>query len=438
MQADLTSAFARLDLADPVALFEQTPVGVDGAAIRRAIETGLERVPDAGTLSAEALRRRVLAQAGQVLLEKTDTLASTIYVTKVAAPDLSDDAALAHVRLVALFRLGDTETLLAEADRLMSLDRYSPSERQTLRTSLRNWNIERYLPTRIEHLADYWPDAKAALADPFGSLRADGPFPLADKVAGWVAANTGKDDDAQSMIDRIRFGARIPRAMSYARRMAEQISQTPGAERSAAEQGLMAIHAVMNSRISPLDDTALRAHLEAGRSAVVTLAYAGLTSVHQMGLPLADYPFTIVSNSSLKPNRPNDLHVNADAKNAAKDMTQLGKLMKKSPRVVRFMPEVAQGGTMNVTVCGQQVKIGRGAAALAFSGGAATFFCQSHWAGTGFEFKLIPGPVATDFTRKESFENAFATFYANCLEGIVLGAPEDMAPEGAFWMNLTA
>jgi lauroyl/myristoyl acyltransferase len=92
---------------------------------------------------------------------------------------------------------------------------------------------------------------------------------------------------------------------------------------------------------------------------------------------------------------------------------------------------------MTVLVFGRPVKIGRGAAMLAYLGKAATYFATSQWAGSGFTFSLQPGPLASDYDSIEKFEDAFGTFYARCFEKIVLGPPEDMVPvPNMFWQSL--
>lgn len=437
MQVEIPATFSGLDLSDPVALFDQTPADVDGAAIRQALSTALSRVPESEATPKPVWRLRVLAEAGRVLLAEA-ALASAIHLTQTAAAELADAAPLAHVRLVALWRRGDRDGVIAEADRILAQTTHLPQHRASIRASLREWNIERLLPVRLEFLADFWPDIDAALTDPFGAIQVDGTIPFIDRVGAFVSRYNNRAPDDQAFLGRLRWGSEVHRRVFFVRRLPRLIHAKPVAQRTAVEMKVLALDAAIKEKMHAPDPAPLLAHIQAGRSVMIAQAHAGLSGMHDLGLPLGEIPYSLIANAVAPNRRPEDLNLAAGGPNVAMEFAKLAKLMKKTPRIVRIFPDGGQGEKMEILVCGRKAKIGRGAASLAYLGKAATFFCQSHWNGSGFTFSLTPGPIAADYTQKEDFENNFNAFYAACFERIVQGPPEDMAPDSSFWHFLIA
>ena len=424
MQAAATSAFDLLGLADQGALFDQLPSGVDGDAIRQALNKVVRRVAEAPFESDAGKRQWLLAEAGRILLGDPAQYAAAIHLTQAAAPDLADSAALAHLRLIALWRSGNRAGVIAEADRLLGLPTIAPAGRRILRNSLRRWNLERQVLPRITHLGDFWPSVAAAKVDPIAAIRVEGPFPLIDRIGPKVAELQGRQSDDLSFLDRMRWGSQVSRYTLFMRRLATTILAIPQHQRTPSEEDALTIYKKMLGRIAAPDPTALLACIENGRSAMLVQAHAGLSISHPQGLPLGAIPYSEVSGEAGRASRPQDFHLATRRPDVAVEFAKLAKLMKKQPRIVRIFPDGPDGNTMETAVCGRTISIGRGAASLAFLGKAATFFSGSHWTGDRFEFHLTPGPVASDYAQKDDFEQAFCAFYAKCLEGIVLGPPE--------------
>ena len=140
----VTTDFDHLRLADPAALFDAP--GLDGAAIRAALVKALAAARPSADESAAHVRLCRIADAGRALLADRTLLAETIHFTQVAAPDLADTAPIAHIRLIALHRRGDTPATVAEADRVLQAGRLDPAGRKIIWASLRQWNIMGMLP----------------------------------------------------------------------------------------------------------------------------------------------------------------------------------------------------------------------------------------------------------------------------------------------------
>lgn len=432
MQAAVPSTFELLNLADPVALFDQPPAGVDGEAIRQALHKALERISEAPAQSDAGWRQWLLAVAGQVLLANPAQYSAAIHLTQVAAPDLADSAALAHLRLIAMWRSGDREGVIVEAERILAIPTIAPATRKILRNSLRRWNLEQVVPARVEHLSDFWPDIAAAKIDPIAAIQVDGPFPLIDRIGPIVAEMQRRRPDDVDFLNRMRWGCQVHRYMVFAQQLAIAILAKPLHQRSPLEVDALAIHDAMKACVVAPDPKALLDCIEGGRSAMLVQAHAGMATVSGLGA-VDGAPYSAVSLFAPPARRPQDFNLSTGGSDVALEFAKLARLTKKAPRIVRIFPDGAYGDTMEISVCGRPIQIGRGAASLAFLGKAATFFSYSCWTGTHFEFNLISGPIASEYTQKDEFEHDFGVFYAGCLEEIILGAPEDMVPKSGFW-----
>lgn len=437
MQVEPSPSLSRLDLSDQGELFGITHEGIDGTVIRHALVTALNRVPEGPALPWTGWRLRVLAEAGRILLSEAQNFAAAIRLTQVAAPSLSDTAALAHVRLIAMWQMGLRNETIDEANRIMALSSLPLIGRKVIRDALRKWNIERSLLCRIEHLYDFWPDVDSAIADPFGVVNADGPQVYIDYIGPNIARINGLQPDNAAFLNGMKWGSEVHRRILYTRRLAQIIKHKPVAQINYLEEKVLELERSIYNHIVDIDISTLEMHVNCQRSVIIANAHAGLSTAHHLGLlPSVPFPYSVVSEAAGPAVRPQDYHLATGGPNVALGFAKLAKLMKSSPRVVRIFPDGGAGELMDISICGQNVKIGRGAASLAYLGKAATFFSSSHWTGSRFVFSMVPGPVASDYADRETFEHDFAGFYANCLEQIVLGPPEDMAPDSGFWSHL--
>lgn len=170
MQAALPSGFDFLNLADPAALFEHPPEGVDGTAIRQALDRAQQQVsqtPVAGQ------RLWILAEAGRILLADPAQYAAAIHLTRTAAPDLADSPALAHVRLIALGRLQRISELIAEVERLADLAPVTPNMSFVLKSVTAAFRLRLSLMPTVALCQAIWGDLPENLLQKLESLRSD-------------------------------------------------------------------------------------------------------------------------------------------------------------------------------------------------------------------------------------------------------------------------
>ena len=419
-----------LRLDDPDLLFSRTPDGVDGAAIHKALCEAAREIGLDGSNPAPGSRHRVFGTAGRALLEQR-AYPSVLHLAEIA--EFAKTPPMVHLRLIANWRSGAVEAMLDEASEILGDTSSSAALRQLVRDFLRRQNIERRIEPRIEHLADFVPDIEAAMKDPFLSAPSTGPFPLVSLVASRIARLNGVDPEDQEFKDRICWGLGVHRQMVFLRRLSGQLNAKPQASRTDQERTALEVLMRLNHALVPPDRKLMLADIEDGQSVLLVHAHAGMSTVSNIGLPLGDFAHSMVSSVAGKAQRKQDFNVAASDPNVTMEFTKLAKAMKKSPRTVRIFPDGEHGEMMNGAVCGRDIDIGRGAALLAHVGKAAVYFCGSHWTGRTFEFYLTPGPKGDAYRTKAAFEAAFTEFYCSCLEKIVLGPPEDMAPNGGFW-----
>ncbi|TYB85203.1 hypothetical protein [Oceaniovalibus sp. ACAM 378] len=433
MQGNLPSSFGVLALPDPAALF--ATADLDGAAIRHALETALGRITETPGQPPAARRQRVFAEAGRILLAAPERLPEAIHLTRFGAPDLADTASQAYIRLIAIWRLGDREGTSVEANRILALNTHTPAERLGIRNWLRQWGIEHQITPLISHLRDFWPDPEAAIVDPLVRIQPEGPFPAINRMGPMIARLSGRDPkDDEAFFDRMRWGSELVRRMKYLSVIARSIQVKPADDRTADEKTALAILTALRKRITPLDLAPVLAHIASGRSVLLAHAHAGLSTVY--AIPPPQMPYSLIAEHVQPSPELRNFHLATAGPDVAKGFAKLAKLMRSDPRLVRVFPDGPYGDRMDITACGSSVKIGRGGAALAYLGKAAAYFSRSIWTGEGFVFSLEPGPLASDYPDRETFEQAFGVFYGNCLESIVCGAPEDMFPNNGFWNYL--
>lgn len=433
--APATAEFAPLNLRDPSALFDAPEV--DGTVIRMALCAAIHKVPPEPDQPPGFLRLRLLAEAGRILLADPSHLAEAIHLTRAAAPDLADTAPLAHIRLIAMFRGGDHAGTATEADRVLQSGSLAPSGRKIIWDTLFRWNLERSLPPRTEYLPYYWPDVDAAIADPFGKVY-PAPNGLVDRIGPAIARLNDRAPDDEVFLNRIRWGSEVQRRTEDIQRVSGIARGKPTALRTALEGKLLELQQAINATVTGIDLGLMAEHIDAGRSVLIAQAHAGHLHSGALRLP-SPFPYSLVANVVGPATRPQDFNLSPLSPNATMGFAKLAKLMRKSPRVVRIFPDGAAGEGMTISVLGHPVRIGRGAATLAYLGKAATYFVTSHWTGSGFSFSLQVGPLGSDYADLETFEQAFGEFYARCLERIVLGPPEDIAPvPNRFWTSLKA
>lgn len=422
-----------LGLNDPEQLFSRTPEGGDGAVIRKVFEVLEDAAKEIGLDGSNrelGIRHRVISAAGHVLF-KQQAYQSVLYLANIA--EYAKTPTMVHFRLLAHLRRGAVEAVIHEASEILGATDSSPALRELVRNFLRLNNIERNICPKVEHFADFVPDIEATKNNPFLCPPLNGPFPMVSLIWPTIARLNGIESEDQEFQDRIRWGSAVQRQILFLRRLCGVLNAKPLGLRTVQEKTAFEVLAALNSALVPPEREPLLKDIEGGRSIVLVHAHAGMSGVSNMGLPLGNTPQSMVARAAAKAHREQDFNLKTLGPNVALEFAKLVKAMKKEPRIVQIFPDGGDGETSIVSVCGRDVQIGRGAALLAHAAKASVYFCGSHWTGQKFDLCLTRGPNGDEYSSKLAFEAEFLEFYGSCLEAIVLGPPEDMAPDGGFW-----
>ena len=169
----------------------------------------------------------------------------------------------------------------------------------------------------------------------------------------------------------------------------------------------------------------------AGHSVLFARVHAGVPSVITRGLgpDAVDLPdISIARNVRSGPTPRGGLYLGT-ADFSPPQFLRILKAVRQRPHQIRIFPDGAAGDDrVPATLLGHDITLGRGAAALAWHGRAATFFVATRWHGTDeIEVRLVPGPVAgATHTDQGAFEAAFHAFYIDALSQILTGPPGDI------------
>ena len=188
------------------------------------------------------------------------------------------------------------------------------------------------------------------------------------------------------------------------------------------------------------DPNPMVAAAQAGRSIILTSAHAGLPVVAPWimtdpGLPLIGISAKSPTDLAHPTEKTLGTHGNFQA-----DFLRAVKLLRRDPHLVQLMPDGGFGGASTTHAFrGRPLPLGQGAVTMAWQGRAAVFFFNTRWRADGrLEGYICEGPGAEAGGDRAAFDAAFHAFYLGCLDDIVMGPPEDMAPGGGFWRHLLA
>lgn len=205
------------------------------------------------------------------------------------------------------------------------------------------------------------------------------------------------------------------------------------------EQAIFNLYLQISSMCDKPDLEAMDALKADGRSIVLLSAHLGFTNEQILGLDDWDVPITNVSNSRIRTANDKSLRVVSPvAEGIQIAYMRLIKSMRSEQRLVLIHPDGGHGQDLDEhMLLGVKVMMGRGAANIAYSGRAATFFLTTGWDGTQFKTKLIPGPVANQTEAREPFEARLTAFYLASVQDVLLGPPENLGRVRAFWPSFS-
>lgn len=176
--------------------------------------------------------------------------------------------------------------------------------------------------------------------------------------------------------------------------------------------------------------------LESGRSVVLLELHAGYRPAQKINRDRLKWPFSFIDNGIWvqTATRDGDFHVRTNQPRTNFDFAQLCKLMRKTVRVARILPDGGQGQSEGKTeIGGVEVPVGLGAAQLAYFGKAAFVFGRTRWTDTGVKAVYFPGPVVEDSDSKDAAEEKLISFYRASTIDLLAGDPINFGLFGGYW-----
>lgn len=209
---------------------------------------------------------------------------------------------------------------------------------------------------------------------------------------------------------------------------------------SAGAKQIVAIAEEAERMYQPADMSALHKRRDEGRSLLIAEKHAGSTAFNRRVLLSVGLPDTLVAGNSptvLDPNGSITLGLRGDFR---KDFMKLVKIVKRQQRMIRIFPDGPAGERWPTEFMGTNVSFGLGGSMLAWHANAAVFTSGSRWQNGRLSMTISEGPVVDktgpDGGDRDAFDHAFYSFYANELEKVAMGPPEDIVCRGGIWGEL--
>lgn len=184
----------------------------------------------------------------------------------------------------------------------------------------------------------------------------------------------------------------------------------------------------------PVDLSCLSSRLASGQSVVVLQLHAGIGRTIRSLLLDSKLPLSLIGRGAPKAKTLDDLHVRTGQPDTVIQFARLCKQMRKSPRMVRILPDGGEGqGFAATEIGGVSIKIGLGAAHLAYLGKAAFVFAYSRWTDSGPTAEFVLGPSIDPQDTKEDAEAKLIAFYRESIIQILSGDPVNFGLRGGYW-----
>jgi len=199
----------------------------------------------------------------------------------------------------------------------------------------------------------------------------------------------------------------------------------PQLEKLVAENQIL----VEETDLKPITDI-----LKSGRSVVLLELHGGHRPALNEAFERLSWPRSYIGDGVGVATRGEDFNVPTKGPRSHFDFAHLCKLMRKTVRVVRVLPDGRRGQSKGQTeIGGVDVTVGLGAAQLAYFGKAAFVFGRSRWTDTGVRAEFVPGPVVEDGDSKDAVDEKLISFYRACTIDLLAGDPVDFGLIGGYW-----
>ena len=408
------------------------------AALEKAHQT---EIPEKTRFTApEALN--IIATAGRLLLEKKDQYQTALHLAQNTPERLADRTGVAVLRCRALIQLRQRDEAVAEADRLLALLPVNDQRDRALVGLLQSVFLHHDLQASFRLHDLLWGPPGATVTETLQKLDAATYFtsfgpPL---LRFLLRIRNQPVTEMKVLRENLAWGL----AASYYRKFLGNalldLRRQRQADPKASAAGITEAYLDSAFRISdaPTDPT-LQALVAQGRSVVLLQSHSGARGVISQSFAELDCPLSMVGKGSrVVRNREGDFNITTGtASDLPLQFLKLAKLARKGPRVIRLLPDGADGSEFGeIELFGRKVRIGLGGATLALHGKAVLAFAKTRWTGDGWAAEVAIGPDLAAVKDRAAAEKLFLDFYAESLRKILLGPAQDIGGTGGYLVNL--
>ena len=269
------------------------------------------------------------------------------------------------------------------------------------------------------------------------------PTPLSpDQIAGLSqtldAVKTDEAQETSKLVERATIGRSRNLLTKFL--LADHKS---GIDDLNAHFGCSDRYVAMSKLLVRPDLTAFNALMGSGETAIVLQAHAGVNMVGGSLNPVK-VPMSLIStacagtgsDADVDSGRPGDFDMNAIDDAMAMRFAKRCQLMRKGPRIVRIFPDGGLGGSFAADqIAGREVKIGRGAATLAYCGRSTFWFAGTRWTQTGVAVDFTRGPKVQPDDSKARAEEMRVQFYSESVTALLRDDPVDFGLRGGYWQE---
>lgn len=381
----------------------------------------------------------MLADAGRHLLQNPAHLQEAIHLTETAVAGLRDSPALGHIRLLALDRIGANPALSQEVDRLIAVTEKDACFQSILRDFLFA-RPDLWIINPLTYHKFLWENTPTTLTARLDSFRQTKTIPVGlNRIQARIKSVRPEEEDVNLELTDPEFTRRLVwgflvrnymRLLIFAAREIREKGQA--ADLTVEDHQILSL-ADENNNFITVDISPVQKACEDGRNVVILDTHAGFTIHSDLRLLTFGLPISVISAAPPVTDTPEMFNIATEGPDLQMRFLKLMKLMKTGQRIVRVFPDGGAGDVKSLDLLGIPVKVGQGAATLAWRGKADTFFPTSRWTGSKIHITFQAGPQASRDTSRSRFEEKMYEFYLTQWRNIVQGPPENMALIGGFW-----
>ncbi|MFN4159526.1 MAG: hypothetical protein ACK4GO_14130 [Gemmobacter sp.] len=346
-----------------------------------------------------------------------------------AALDLSHRAApetywapnLSRLRVLAAAGLRDADLL---ADEVAALRERANAD-VALRDVVINLGFHLLLAPGPEDFRWAWGTPRATIEDQLADLTAAQGRRFVPRWSDRRLHGMRRDGlEFAAFSDRLARGLAMMHFLSHLKRLDSRLARLIG-PLTPEECLIRALHGQIARVLVTPDLTPILQAQSEGRSIVIAGIHTAVGAhLWREGAELT-LPQARIFRRALTGADAETLNISSTAPDMPLRYLRLLKAMRRAPHIVEVFPDGADGGeTLAPLLCGHPVRIGRGAAHLAWQSKAATFVPVMGWDGVRYVSTLREGPSPQDHAAADDYDAAFADFYVGCLADMLQGPPE--------------